>query len=35
MTIAHGTEVLGAANTTAGAYTTAITPHARPPPPAW
>jgi hypothetical protein len=30
MTIAHGTEVLGAANTTAGAYTTAITPAAAP-----
>jgi hypothetical protein len=30
MTIAHGSEVLGAANTTAGAYTTAITPAAAP-----
>jgi hypothetical protein len=30
VTIAHGSEVLGAANTTAGAYTTAITPAAAP-----
>jgi hypothetical protein len=30
MTIAHGTEVQGAASTTAGAYTTAITPAANP-----
>lgn len=30
MTIAHGSEVIGAANTTAGAYTTAITPAAAP-----
>jgi hypothetical protein len=35
MTIAHGSEVLGAASTSAGAYTTAFTPPLRPPPPAW